>query len=358
MEHIVPSNDSLERQNLVQSSAIDTYGLTEFINSQFSLINEDSTETNMNTTSLAENLLHLEGINDVNYSELTHNSEFKMLIDNSLVVTGTVTAPSFTMTSDRRTKTLIEPLSLAEYSVDNLNPVKFKFKTYERRAIETDGIGLIADELQLYYPFLVEGTQNGPYLQSVNYVGLIAVLIKEVKVLKPKVTGLEGLPGRVTTLEELPNSVETLSNTVKSLETLPNSVGTLSNSVGTLSNTVKSLELLPNRVQTVEYTTSTLNTTVNTLNSTVSTLNTTVSALNDRVNNISGIESLDALNNSISTLSTDVVTLSNSVGTLSNSVGTLEQELISIKSNHDALVRLLVQRNLINMEEYEAERNK
>ena len=346
MEHISPSNDSLERQNLVQSSAIDTYGLTESINSQFSLINEDSTETNMNTTSLAENLLHLEGVTDVNYSELTHNSEFKMLIDNSLVVTGTVTAPSFTMTSDRRTKTLIEPLSLAEYSVDNLNPVKFKFKTYERRAIETDGIGLIADELQLYYPFLVEGVYNGPYLQSVNYVGLIAVLIKEVKVLKPKVTGLEGLPGRVTTLEGLPGRVTTL-------EGLPGRVTTLEG----LPGRVTTLEGLPGRVQTVENTTSTLNTTVNTLNSTVSTLNTTVSALNDRVNNISGIESLDALNNSISTLTTDVGNLTNSVGTLSNSVGTLEQELISIKSNHDALVRLLVGR-AFSMEEYEAERNK
>ena len=299
MEHISPSNDSLERQNLVQSSAIDTYGLTESINSQFSLINEDSTETNMNTTSLAENLLHLEGINDVNYSELTHNSEFKMLIDNSLVVTGTVTAPSFTMTSDRRTKTLIEPLSLAEYSVDNLNPVKFKFKTYERRAIETDGIGLIADELQEHYPFLVEGVYNGPYLQSVNYVGLIAVLIKEVQVLKPKVTGLEGLPSRV---------------------------------------------------ETVENTTSTLNTTVNTLNSTVNTLNSTVNTLNSTVNSISGIESLSALNDSISTLNTDV-------GNLTNSVGNIEQELISIKSNHDALVRLLVGR-VFSMEEYDAERNK
>ena len=331
MEHISPSNGSLERNNFVKSVVVDTNDLTK--------------ATTMNTTSLAEDLLHLEGINDVDSTELKHNSELKMLIDNSLVVTGTVTAPSFTTTSDRRTKINIIPLSLAEYSVDNLNPVKFKFKSYGYRAIETDGIGLIADELQVHYPFLVEGVHNGLYLQSVNYVGLIAVLIKEVQVLKPKVTTLELLPDRVVELELLPNKVDTLSNTVKSLETLPNRVDTL-------SNTVTTLDTLPGKVQAVENTTSTLNnsvgtlnTTVNTLNTTVSTLNNTVGTLNDRVNSISGIESLDSLNTTVSTLNT-------TVNTLTQDVSHMVSELGSIKNNHTALVNLLVQRNLITMEEY------
>jgi len=324
MEHISPSNDSLERNNFVQSMVVDTNDLTK--------------ATNMNTTSLAEDLLHLEGITDVDSTELKHNSELKMLIDNSLVVTGTVTAPSFTTTSDRRTKINIIPLSLAEYSVDNLNPVKFKFKSYGRRAIETDGIGLIADELQVHYPFLVEGVHNGLYLQSVNYVGLIAVLIKEVQVLKPNVTTLGTLPGRVDTLELLPSRVTTL-------ETLPDRVTTL--------------ELLPSRVTTLENTTSTLNTTVgtlnttvNTLNTTVNTLNTTVNTLNDRVNSISGIESLDALNTTVNTLDHTVSTLNTTVNTLTQDVSNMATEIENIKINHQILVNLLAQRDLINMEEY------
>jgi hypothetical protein len=43
---------------------------------------------------------------------------------------------------------------------------------------------LIAHEVQAYYPFLVEGEKDGEQTQSVNYIGLIGVLIKEIQVLK------------------------------------------------------------------------------------------------------------------------------------------------------------------------------
>ena len=45
-------------------------------------------------------------------------------------------------------------------------------------------IGLIAHELQEDFPFLVEGIKDGERIQTVNYIGLIAVLIKEVQELK------------------------------------------------------------------------------------------------------------------------------------------------------------------------------
>jgi len=92
---------------------------------------------------------------------------------------GTVTAVSFTATSDYRAKENIKPLNLEEYSVDNLNPVHFKFKQTGK-----ESIGLIAHELQEHYPFLVEGEKDGEQKQSVNYNGLIGVLIKEIQELK------------------------------------------------------------------------------------------------------------------------------------------------------------------------------
>ena len=88
-------------------------------------------------------------------------------------------AVSFTATSDYRAKEHIKPLILEEYSVDNLNPVYFKFKDSGQ-----ESIGLIAHELQEHYPFLVEGEKNGEQKQSVNYNGLIGVLIKEIQELK------------------------------------------------------------------------------------------------------------------------------------------------------------------------------
>ena len=75
---------------------------------------------------------------------------------------------------------------MEEYSVNNLNPVYFKFKKDNK-----ESIGLIAHELQEYYPFLVEGDKDGDKTQTVNYNGLIGVLIKEIQVLKNKIFDLE-----------------------------------------------------------------------------------------------------------------------------------------------------------------------
>jgi hypothetical protein len=47
-------------------------------------------------------------------------------------------------------------------------------------------IGLIAHELQEHYPFLVNGEKDGEKHQTVNYIALISLLIKEVQDLKRK----------------------------------------------------------------------------------------------------------------------------------------------------------------------------
>ncbi len=103
-----------------------------------------------------------------------------------ILADGPITAFSFTSTSDYRVKEYVSPLNLEEYSVDQLKPVYFKFKKDGK-----ESIGLIAHELQEYYPFLVEGEKDGEKTQSVNYIGLIGVLIKEVQYLKREVKELK-----------------------------------------------------------------------------------------------------------------------------------------------------------------------
>jgi hypothetical protein len=110
---------------------------------------------------------------------------------NSITTTGSVSAGSvsattFSASSDYRIKTDVTPLNLEEYSVNNLKPVFFKFKDSGK-----ESIGLIAHELQEYYSFLVEGEKDGEKTQSVNYIGLIGVLIKEIQELKNRVKILE-----------------------------------------------------------------------------------------------------------------------------------------------------------------------
>jgi hypothetical protein len=78
------------------------------------------------------------------------------------------------------------PLNLEVFSVDKLNPVYFRFKNDNK-----ESIGLIAHELQEYYPFLVDGEKDGKQTQTVNYNGLIGVLIKEIQELKKRVSQLE-----------------------------------------------------------------------------------------------------------------------------------------------------------------------
>ena len=93
-------------------------------------------------------------------------------------VLGTMTAVSFNASSDYRIKENV--LSLDEtYIIDKLNPV-----TYMNLKSGKQDIGLIAHELQEVYPELVTGTKDGEDMQSVNYIGLIAILIKEIQELK------------------------------------------------------------------------------------------------------------------------------------------------------------------------------
>ena len=66
--------------------------------------------------------------------------------------------------------------------MDNLKPV-----LYENIITNKQDIGLIAHELQEYYPFLVQGEKDGEKNQSVNYIGLIGILINEIKGLKKEI---------------------------------------------------------------------------------------------------------------------------------------------------------------------------
>jgi hypothetical protein len=68
-------------------------------------------------------------------------------------------------------------------TVDNLKPV-----SYTNILTNKQDIGLIAHELQEYYPFLVEGEKDGEKNQSVNYIGLIGILINEIKGLKREIS--------------------------------------------------------------------------------------------------------------------------------------------------------------------------
>ena len=102
--------------------------------------------------------------------------------------TNAVTALAFNVTSDYRIKEDVYSLHIIpdEFTVDKLRPISY----YNNQTKKRD-IGLIAHELQEEYPFLVNGEKDGENYQSVNYNGLIGILIKEIQELKSRVLELE-----------------------------------------------------------------------------------------------------------------------------------------------------------------------
>ena len=103
----------------------------------------------------------------------------------ALDVSGNVNATSYNTSSDYRIKENVVSLD-ESFKVDQLRPV-----TYKNVHSGKQDIGLIAHELQQEYPFLVTGVKDGENLQSVNYIGLIGILIKEIQELKERVRILE-----------------------------------------------------------------------------------------------------------------------------------------------------------------------
>jgi hypothetical protein len=106
-------------------------------------------------------------------------------IGGNLYVGGTVTAPVINQTSDYRIKDNITNLD-EKYTVDDLYPIKYYNKLTNR-----NDIGFLAHQVQEVYPFLVEGVKDGENYQSLNYTGIIGILVKEIKDLKRRVFELE-----------------------------------------------------------------------------------------------------------------------------------------------------------------------
>ena len=113
-------------------------------------------------------------------SSITANSN-GILINGNLNVTGTISPTP----SDYRIKDIIEPLN-SSYSVDNLNPIKY----YNKNSQKVE-IGFLAHEVQDAFPYLVTGEKDGATTQTLNYIGLIGVLTKEIQNLKAEVAELK-----------------------------------------------------------------------------------------------------------------------------------------------------------------------
>jgi len=91
---------------------------------------------------------------------------------------------AFQQLSDYRIKTDILPLPTGDI-LDKLRPVQ-----YTNKLNGNCEWGFIAHELQEYLPQLVKGEKDGENYQSINYNGIIALLVREIQVLKNEINKL------------------------------------------------------------------------------------------------------------------------------------------------------------------------
>jgi len=63
---------------------------------------------------------------------------------------------------------------------------------YQNKLTKQTNLGFIAHEVQEYFPFLVTGNKDDPTYQSIHYIGLIPLLIHEIKELKSRYDKIEG----------------------------------------------------------------------------------------------------------------------------------------------------------------------
>ena len=72
-------------------------------------------------------------------------------------------------------------------SITSLAPISYTQNNLHHKK----AIGFIAHEFAESFPDLVDGTKDGPEMQSINYNGIIAVLIKEIQTLRTKINKLK-----------------------------------------------------------------------------------------------------------------------------------------------------------------------
>jgi len=98
------------------------------------------------------------------------------------IFSGSVDAAAFNVTSDKRLKTDIKPLSNGVEAIMKLNPVTYKKKaTLSSQDYLIKENGFIAQELQKVMPILVQEGTDANKILTVNYISIIPVLTKAIQ---------------------------------------------------------------------------------------------------------------------------------------------------------------------------------
>ena len=156
-------------------------------------INSSYTDTNtyvtQNVTTMSEYRPFLLGYNTAtisgNFANITSSSFYANTLrvqpsTGNIITSGTITASKMFKSSDRSLKEKIGKINLS--NIDKINLIEFNWKSDNKK-----DYGVIAQDLEVYYPELVNTDDNG--MKTVNYESLYAVKIAR---LEERIKELEG----------------------------------------------------------------------------------------------------------------------------------------------------------------------
>lgn len=155
----------------------------------------------------------------------TLGKPFKAVYSNSLFLNNVANIFAY---SDQKLKENIKPLNGSMHRLTQLNPVLYDLKKeffYKGRMDKNesdrlDQSGLIAQEVELVYPKLVNTNEEG--IKSVSYMGLIPDLIGAIKEKDQQIIAMkkemDQLKARLSTLENMQEVISKLQQDVDQLQ--------------------------------------------------------------------------------------------------------------------------------------------
>ena len=106
----------------------------------------------------------------------------------ALDVSGIIKTLGINNVSDYRIKENVSSLSSTPNipTIDRLRPV-----TYYNKLLKKNEYGFIAHEVQEIFPDIVIGNKDAEQYQTINYIPMFALLVKEIKELKREISELK-----------------------------------------------------------------------------------------------------------------------------------------------------------------------
>ena len=180
------SSDAITCSDVIISNTlcIDANVTTKYITATGLGINMNGTAMNASNVNLVQTASPSKFYLPLTYTTNGYNVLYANPSLSFIPATGALSSTSFVTTSDRRIKTNIVDVAA---TVDDLKPVKY-FNTLSK----SEQYGFIADEVQKVLPELVEGTFDGYEYQTINYIQLIPILVKEIQELKKRLQSVKG----------------------------------------------------------------------------------------------------------------------------------------------------------------------